>query len=120
MVAWNCKTAEGAALIVARHRGPERARRAAAEREAKAKQAALKAEKEADARREAETKARLAEVEQLKQQVMQLQQENQTGKIASNLMSQFIESGLVQHEEGNEFTVHASGSPSKFKPVLDE
>ena len=50
-------------------------------------QAQIKAEKEADARREAETKARLAEVEQLKQQVMQLQQENQTGKIASNLMS---------------------------------
>ena len=44
---WSFKTAEGAALVVARHRGAEGARRMAAERETKAKQAALKAEKEA-------------------------------------------------------------------------
>ena len=50
---------------------------------------------------------------------MQLQQENVNGKVATSLMSQFIESGLVQHNEGDEFTVQASDSPSKFKPVMD-
>ena len=83
-------------------------------------QAQIKADKEAAAQKDAEAMAKAAELEQLKQQVLQLQQENQTGKIASSLMSQFIESGLVQHNEGDEFTVQANGSPSKFKPVLDE
>ena len=83
-------------------------------------QGQIKADKEAAAQKDAEDRAKQAELEQLKQQVMQLQQENVNGKVATNLMSQFIESGLVHHGEGDEFTVQASGSPSKFKPVLDE
>ena len=51
---------------------------------------------------------------------MNLQQENETGKVASNLMSQMINSGLVEHGENNEFTVNASQSPSKFRPFQGE
>jgi len=52
--------------------------------------------------------------------VLQLQQENQTGKVAANLMSQFIDSGLVNQGDNGEFTLQNSGSPSKFKPCFDE
>ena len=51
---------------------------------------------------------------------MALQQENETGKVASNLMSQMINSGLVHHDEDNTITVQAAGSPSKFKPFQGE
>ena len=59
-------------------------------------------------------------VDDLQQQLMNLQQENETGKVASNLMSQMINSGLVEHGENNEFTVNASQSPSKFRPFQGE
>ena len=49
-----------------------------------------------------------------------MQQENETGKAASNLMSQMINSGVVEHGPDNEFTVRASPSPSKFKPFEGE
>ena len=42
------------------------------------------------------------------------------GKVASNLMSQMINSGVVHQGEDNQFTVQASGSPSKFKPFEGE
>ena len=47
---------------------------------------------------------------------MALQQDNETGKVASNLMSQMINSGVVEQGPDNEFTVNVSQSPSKFKP----
>ena len=82
--------------------------------------AQIKAEKEAAAQKEAEIEAKLAMVEQLQHQVQALQQENETGKAASNLMSQMINSGVVEHGPDNEFTVRASPSPSKFKPFDGE
>ena len=51
-------------------------------------------EKEAAAQKEEEIEAKLAMVEQLQHQVQALQQENETGKAASNLMSQMINSGI--------------------------
>ena len=83
-------------------------------------QAQIKEEKEAVAQREADAQAKQAEILRLQQQVLQLQQENQTGKVAANLMSQFIDSGLVNQDEGGEFTVQNNGSASKFKPCFDE
>jgi flagellar biosynthesis GTPase FlhF len=80
----------------------------------------IKLEKEAAAQKEADTQAKLAMVEELQQQVMALQQEHETGKVASNLMSQFINAGVVEHGEGNEFTIKASPSASKFKPFQGE
>ena len=83
-------------------------------------QTQIKAEKEASAQKEMEAQTKLAELESLKLQVQQLQQENQTGKVAANLMSQFMEAGLVNQEDEGEFTVQPSQSPSKFKPFVTE
>ena len=79
-------------------------------------QAEIKADKLAAQQKESITQTQQVEIEQLKQQLQQLQQENATGKIASSLMSQFIDSGLVHHDEGGEFIIKANDSPSKFKP----
>ena len=47
-------------------------------------------EKEAIAREKLETQAKLAQFDQLQQQIQVLQQENETGKVAARLMSQAI------------------------------
>ena len=65
---------------------------------------------------EAENEARIQQIHELQQQVMALQQDNETGKVASNLMSQMINSGVVEQGPDNDFTVNAAQSPSKFKP----
>ena len=48
-----------------------------------------------------------------------LQQENENGKMANSLMSQFMEAGLVKQTEQNEFIVNSSPSESKFKAFPD-
>ena len=58
--------------------------------------AQIKAEKEAAEQKEADIQAKLAMVEELQHQVQALQQENETGKAASNLMSQMINRGVVE------------------------
>ena len=55
----------------------------------------IQAEKEAAAQREAETQAKLAQFDDLQRELMTLQEQHETGKAASNLMSQFINAGLV-------------------------
>ena len=49
-----------------------------------------------------------------------MQQENETGKVASSLMGQFIESGLVKQGEDGVFSLENSGGESKFKPFANE
>ena len=49
--------------------------------------AQIKADKEAAAKKEEDIQAKLAMVDDLQQQLMNLQQEHETGKVASNLMS---------------------------------
>ena len=82
--------------------------------------AQCKADKEAAAKKEADIEAQAALVVELQQQLLEAQQQNQTGKVAANLMSQMINSGVVVAEPNDEFTVRASGSASKFKPFEAE
>ena len=89
--------------------------------------AQIKADKEAAAQKEADIAAKLAMVDALQQQVVALQQDQvalqqdqEKGQVAANLMSQFINAGVVEHGENNEFTVKPSPSPSKFKPFEGE
>ena len=79
-------------------------------------QAQIKADKEDAANKESVAQAKEAEIAQLRQEMQQLQQDVQTGKVAANLMSQFIESGFVNQDEDGEFVVHGNGGDSKFKP----
>ena len=44
-----------------------------------------------------------------------LEEEAEQGKVASNLISRFIEAGLVQQTAEDEFTVHGNHGDSKFK-----
>ena len=78
--------------------------------------AQIKADKEAAALKEEENEARLQQIHELQQQVMQLQQNMETGNAAANLMQQMINSSVVEHGPDNEITVKAAQSPSKFKP----
>ena len=87
----------------------------------------IKTDKEAAAQKEAAIEAKLAMVDDLQQQVLALQQDQvalqqdqEKGQMATNLMSQFINAGVVEHGPNNEFTVNPSPSPSKFKPFEDE
>ena len=51
---------------------------------------------------------------------MDMERDQQTGKVAANLMSQMVNSGLVVAEDSGEITVRASGSTSKFRPFEAE
>ena len=51
---------------------------------------------------------------------MALQQQNETNKAASDLMSQFMNAGAVQQTEENEFAINVNGTPTKFKPFQGE
>jgi len=45
---------------------------------------------------------------QLQQELAQLRQDHATGQVAANLMSQFIENGLVQQDGDDNFIIHGS------------
>ena len=79
----------------------------------------IRDEKLAKEQEAAETQAKLAEFENLQQQVMQIQQESESGKMANSLMNQFINAGLVKQIDENEFIVNSSPTESKFKAFPD-
>ena len=43
-----------------------------------------------------------------------MEADHETGKIAADLMSQFIETGLVEQAEDGNFVVHGSHGDRKF------
>ena len=51
---------------------------------------------------------------QLQQELHQLRQDHETGKVAANLMNQLIENGLVQHNGDDSFVVHGSHGDREF------
>ena len=71
-------------------------------------QAQIKADKEAAEQKEAEAQNKQLQILQLQQELHQLRQDHETGKVAANLMNQFIENGLVQHNGDDSFVVHGS------------
>ena len=72
--------------------------------------AQIKAEKEAAEQKEAENALKLAQFDCMQQQMQQMQAELETGKAASNLMSQFINNGMCQQTGEHEVTVpHPDG-----------
>ena len=50
----------------------------------------------------------------MKGRLARMEADHQTGKIAADLMSQFIETGLVEQAEDAEFVVHGSHGDRKF------
>ena len=44
-----------------------------------------------------------------------MEEQLEAGKVATNLMAKFIESGLVRQTDEYEFTVHGSQGDQKFK-----
>lgn len=80
----------------------------------------IQAQKLAQEQEAAEKEAKLAQFEQMQAELQQLQQDAETNKMASNLMSQFISSGLVQQTAEDEFVVTSSPNESKFKAFADQ
>ena len=48
-----------------------------------------------------------------------LQREAETGKMANNLMDQFINAGVIKQMGQDEFVVNSSPNESKFKAFPD-
>ena len=49
-----------------------------------------------------------------------MEEQLEAGKVATNLMSKFIEAGLVRQTDEDEFTVHGSQGDQKFKTFEQE
>ena len=77
-------------------------------------QAQIKADKEEAQRKEVAAQNQQLQILQLQQELAQLKQDHETGKIAANLMNQFIENGLVQHNGEDSFIVHGSHGDREF------
>ena len=77
-------------------------------------QAQIKADKEAAQQKEAEQAQKDAEIHALQQQVMQLSEDVKTGQLATVMMQQFVESGVVEHDGGDDFIVHSSQGEKAF------
>ena len=70
--------------------------------------AEIKAEKEAKLKKEQEAAQKDIEIQVLQQQVLQLQELNKTGELATDMMQQFVGAGLVEHKDEGEFIVHGN------------
>ena len=77
--------------------------------------AEIRADKARGIQKEAEELARNHEIHALRLQVQQLQENAKTGALATDMMSQFIDAGLVEHNNENEFIVHGSHGDREFK-----
>ena len=76
--------------------------------------AEIKADKEAQLKKEQDEAQTELAIMALQQQVMELQEASKTGQLATDMMSQFIETGLVQQTGQDEFVVHGSHGDKQF------
>lgn len=79
----------------------------------------IKAEKLAQEQEAAETKAKLAQFDQMQAEMAQMRQDLETGKAAANLMSQFINNGMVQQTGEHEVTVPGPDGDKVFTAFQD-
>ena len=79
--------------------------------------AQIKADKDAKAKQEAETAAKLAQFDAMSQRLSELESDNKVGNDAASLMNQFINAGLVRQEPDESWVVANDGSASKFRPL---
>ena len=81
----------------------------------------IKADKEAAAKKEADTQAKLAQLDSMQQRIEQMEADNKMGNDAASLMNQFINAGLVKQDEHDQsWMVANDGSASKFRPVEEQ
>ena len=76
--------------------------------------AEARAEKEAKLKKEQDEAQKDIEIQALQQQVLQLQESHKTGQLATDMMSQFIENGLVQQTGEDQFIIHGSHGDKEF------
>ena len=60
--------------------------------------------------------AKLANYEALQLKVQMMEENGQNGKVATNLLSQFLETGFVHQDDDGTFTVSGISGEKKFKP----
>ena len=74
----------------------------------------VKEDKERAAQKEAEQVAKDAEIQALQQQVKMLTEDAKTGELAADLMSQLVNTGLVQQTGEDSVVVHGSHGDKSF------
>ena len=70
--------------------------------------------------KEQQIAAKLENYEVLQQKVQMMEQEAQSGKLATSLLSQLIHAGLIEQTAEDQFTVHGSQGDQQFKPFEQE
>ena len=60
--------------------------------------------------------AKLANYEAMQVKVKMMEDDGQNGKVATDLLSQFLETGFVRQDDDGTFTVPGISGEKKFKP----
>ena len=76
----------------------------------------IAAEKEAAVAKDLQIQAQMAQFEALQMKINMLEEQQKNGQAAANLMSQFMEAGLVKQGDDGDFVVHGSHGDRQFKP----
>ena len=77
--------------------------------------AQIQADEQEVLRNEMETQQKFEELEMLRQRIGQLEQQADTGKAASNILSKMIASGVAAQDEDSNVIVNAVGGNQKFE-----
>ena len=75
----------------------------------------IKAEKEEKERELAEQAHRIAETDRFEARVRELENQLQTAKMASDLMSQFMNAGIIKQTDEDKFVVSSSRGEQLFQ-----
>ena len=77
--------------------------------------AQIQADEQEVLKNEMETQQKFEELEMLRQRIGQLEQQADTGKAASNILSKMIASGVAAQDEDSNVIVNAVGGNQKFE-----
>ena len=76
--------------------------------------AEIKADKEAKLKKEQDEAQKDLQIRVMQEQIQQLQESMKMGQLATDMMSQFVGAGVVEHTGEDEFVVHGADGDKQF------